>query len=292
MTGIKNVNPAALLAWFLYVVLTVSLCSDLPCAAISFLLSAVTYRFAVGKRKTHLYFAILFVVMTLLNPLFNRRGNTVLLVINNNPVTLESLLYGAFSALTVISVLYWFAVFSEIMTDDKILYVFGRFSPKTAMVISLALRYVPLLSERAKKVREACIVNGVYGDGNIIEKIKGELYVFSAVTTFALEKGMDTADSMEARGYGTSKRTSYALYKWHSADTLLLCVIAAGAVLSSVCLLGDYAGTTFFPAVSFKGTGAVSVLFYFVYAVLSSMPLILTAKEELKWKAAVSKLKT
>ena len=81
-----------------------------------------------------IFVILLFLVSSLINPLFNQNGMTVLLFINDTPITLEALVYGIFSSLTLVSVIVWFFTFSSVMTSEKIIYIFGRISPKTALV--------------------------------------------------------------------------------------------------------------------------------------------------------------
>ena len=291
MTAFERVNPVSLFVWFLSLAVCAGVSGDGVAVLISLVFSAVTYSLVVGKMKTHLYLLLLFLILTLINPVFNHRGSTVLLVVNNMPVTLEALVCGIYNAAAVIGVIYWFRAFSELMTDDRVLYVFGRFSKKLALVISVALRYIPMLIQRTGKVREACKVQGLYEDGNIISVIKSEAKVFSAVTTFALEKGMITADSMEARGYGTVRRTQYATFVFHISDAILIAVSLALFALCLVCGANGFTGIEFFPVITVPQINAFSAAFYISYFAVSSLPCILFVKEELKWKRLLSKLK-
>jgi energy-coupling factor transport system permease protein len=122
------------------------------------------------SKKGHLFYFILFLILTVINPLVSHNGKTVLFVINDSPITLEALIFGAVSAGILVTVLYLFRSFSEIMTRDKLLYVFGSLSPKLALGLSMALRYVALLSDRAKKISESQRALGLYKEDNIIDK--------------------------------------------------------------------------------------------------------------------------
>ena len=292
MTAFERINPAALFLWFLSVTVSAAVSGGAVAVGFSLIFAAVTYSLVVGKNRTHLYFLILFAALSVITPLFNHRGNTVLLVVNNVPVTLEALICGIYNAATVLAVIYWFRVFSAIMTDDRVLYIFGRFSKKLALVISVALRYIPLLGERTVKVREACKVQGLYEDGNIIARLKSEVKVFSAVTTYALEKGMITADSMEARGYGTARRTQYTLYRFALFD---VCLIAVSLLLTAsgiFCAAEGFTGITFYPNVILPQLNVFSLIFNILFLSAAALPCVIFVKEELKWKRLLSKLKT
>ena len=55
----------------------------------------------------------------------------------------------------------------------------------------------------------------------MIDDIVGGGRVFSATATWALEYGIVTAASMEARGYGVGRRTRYSPYAFKHADIVL-----------------------------------------------------------------------
>ena len=144
MRVLAESNPVVTTVYFVAVAGIAMFSANPVISAIS-LLGAVVLFVMNNCRKnlsTHFFSLLLFAVMALVNPFVSHNGATVLFVMNNNPVTLEALVYGICAALTVIAVLYWFRSFSQIMTEDKLLYLFGILSPKLALTLSMALRYV------------------------------------------------------------------------------------------------------------------------------------------------------
>lgn len=254
---------------------------------------AFAYSIVRSKRpsaRSHLFYLLLFLVLALINPLFSHNGKTVLFVINNSPITLEACIYGAVSAGTLVSVLYLFCSFSEMMTRDKLLYVFGSLSPKLALVLSMGIRYVSLFGERAKKIFDCQKALGLYKEDNIIDKIKSDLRVFSILITWALENGITTADSMTARGYGRAKRTHLSLFKFGASDIFLLILTLACASLT-VCgaVLGKL-DFVFYPEVRLVDISPLGVVAYAAYALLALLPVILEIKEALRWRYLISKI--
>ena len=124
---------------------------------------------------------------TVINPLVSSAGKTQLFFINDSPFTLEATVYGLFASVAIVGVIYWFRSYSDIMTSDKLLYIFGKLSPRLSLVLSMALRYAALLGEQRKKIRQTQISLGLYTDGNIIDRARGEIRVFSVLVSFALE---------------------------------------------------------------------------------------------------------
>ena len=154
------------------------------------------------KAGTHIFFLLIGVILSFIRPIFSHNGATVLFVVNDNPITKEAFMYGINAAVMVVGVLYTFRVFSVIMTSDRLLYLFGSFSPKTALVLSMGLRYIPMLRFQRRITAQAQTALGINKDDNAIDRIKGSLNIFSATLTWGLENGIITADSMAARGYG------------------------------------------------------------------------------------------
>ncbi|MBE6038735.1 MAG: energy-coupling factor transporter transmembrane protein EcfT, partial [Anaerofustis stercorihominis] len=89
-----------------------------------------------------------------------------------NNITLESLIYGFVLGVMMASVVMWFSCVYAVVSTDKIIYLFGRISPKLSLFISIILRTVPRVKARAKKINLAqqAIGRG-FNQGNIINRI-------------------------------------------------------------------------------------------------------------------------
>ena len=115
---------------FLYyaLVLLFSMCLMHPVYLAVSLTGALAYDIHLKGRK-----AVRFAVMgllpmaalaALLNPAFNHEGATILTYLpSGNPLTLESMLYGASAAVMLASVVLWFSSYNEVMTSDKFVYL-------------------------------------------------------------------------------------------------------------------------------------------------------------------------
>jgi energy-coupling factor transport system permease protein len=233
MRAFSDINPFVLFIYFILVSCFPVFCTDGIIYFISFLGAIVYFSYKNGtkEKKTHFIYFVLFLVLTSINPLISHNGKTVLFVINNAPITLEAIIYGLFSSVLIISVMYWFRIFSQIMTSDKILYIFDRFSPKLALIISMSLRYIPLFKKQYKKIKQGKKILGEYKDDNIIDKIKVNVKSFSAMVTWTLENGIITAESMDARGYGSGRRSKYSIYFLTVHDIILFLAVISFSLL-------------------------------------------------------------
>ncbi|MBQ9384738.1 MAG: energy-coupling factor transporter transmembrane protein EcfT [Ruminiclostridium sp.] len=240
--------------------------------------------------KLHLSFFLLFLILAVINPIWYHNGATVLFVVNDSPVTLEALLYGVFAAAMIISVLYRFRTFALVMTADKLMRVFGMLSPKAALILSMALRYVPLMRRQTAKIRNTQRALGITSGESIAETLKAEMRVFSIMATWSLENGIITADSMEARGYGEHRRTNYSTFRFGMSDGIFtaVCLLLTGTVITTA-VLGEL-NYGFYPAMSEISAAPLAVTAYTAYGALSMLPAVLEWKEALRWKYLLSKV--
>jgi len=286
MKTLQNMNPIPAFLWLILAAGIAMFCFD-PLIILISLFGSVSYFMIRNSRlrlRGHLLYWILPFLSMLLNPLFSHNGRTVLFVMNSNPVTLEAVIYGAAFGAMLVSTLYWFRSFQQIMTSDKLLYVFGSVFPKMTLILSIALRYIPLFRKQTVQVRNAQKALGLFRDENMIDRLRGETRVFSVMVTWALENGVITADSMSARGCGIGRRTRFALFRFRRQDALLtlLCLLFAGAAIAPIAL--GSLSYSYYPAFVFPRPGGLSLLTYIFYFLLAMFPSILETEENLRWK--------
>ena len=201
MCTFANLHPVAAAVYFLSV-LAVTMFSSNPMLSLAALLGGVLFYIKLQSKslsiKSLLMNIVLFVLVALTNPLFSHKGATVLFFLNGSPVTLEAVLYGINIAVILLAVVYWFRCFNVIMTSDKLLFLFGKMSPKIALLISSALRFIPLFKEQAAKIKQSQRAMGIYASDSWIDRLKGVLRVYSALITWALENAVDTGSWLRA----------------------------------------------------------------------------------------------
>ncbi len=168
----------------------------------------------------------LFLITALINPAFNHKGGTILWYFpSGNPLTAESVFYGAVSGLLVISVLIWFKCFEEVIKSDKFVYIFGRFAPTLAVTVSMALKFIPVLLKEFKDSYSSQKM--LYLNLNKpFKKVRAAFSSFSAVLSVSLENSLSTAKNMKAKGYGIKKRTSFTIFKFTKKDFYALIILS------------------------------------------------------------------
>lgn len=281
MHAFADLYPFVQLAYFAFAAGICMFSRNPVIAAVAFCAS-IASRIAKRRGGAALSAAIV-AASSVVNAIFSHNGKTVLLFINDTPITLEALLYGAVSGAVIAAVLNLSRSFAEIMTSDRLLFLFGRLSPKTALVLSMALRYTPLFIRRAREVRRTQSVIGGYGDKSPQDKIRGSLRVFSIMLTWALENGVITADSMAARGWGVSaRRTYFSPFRPRRADgAVLVPMLIFSALVVIPAALGalDF---DFYPSLSALPHSHAAVAAYAAYAALLLIPLAADAAASYK----------
>lgn len=197
--------------------------------------------------KELLFFGILMLAMTVINPIFNHRGNTPIVFINNLPITFEAIIYGVISSISIISVIIWCRIFTIALTTDMLLFLIGNVSPNIAVLISLALRFIPDLKLQWKKIKNSAVVSGNFNCESFILKIKSYLTVFSALITNSLENAVQTANSMKARGFELKNKTTLSIYKFRLTDILITFISIVSIGSDIICLAGSDVNPEFYP---------------------------------------------
>ena len=261
---------------------------------VSALCGAILFSVALSRRRERLsdiaFYIPLFLLVTVTNPLFSHNGQTPLFFLNGNAVTLEALFYGVGLAVAVCGVMLWCKCFGKIMTADKTLYLFGKTLPKISVVISCAMRFIPLFKRRLKKVSRAQKAMGLYSSKGIVDRVRGACRVFVSMIAWSLESSMQTAMSMKARGSGLSGRTRFSLFRFYPRDGVLL---AATVCLVGLSVVGSALGAVdfyYYPKVSQIPLSPLSVAVYIAFAALSLIPFAVEIKEAIVWKYSVSKI--
>lgn len=104
-----------------------------------------------------------------------------------------------------------------------------------AMMISIALRFIPTLIEETQRIMKAQASRGVdFAEGKMMERIRGILSLIVPLFLSAFQRAEELANAMEARGYIPDRpRTRYKQLKFKRADYLvfIFCFILLGALI-------------------------------------------------------------
>lgn len=237
----------------------------------------------VIKQDLILITAVTF-TMALLNGLFTHNGQTVLFYISSNRITAEAFIYGLFAGVKIASILVWFGSFNKIMTADKIIYLFAKTFPAIGLVITMTIRYVPLLRERYQIISSGQRCMGRKTSRGFIEKIRQTTKELSILIAWSLESSIDTADSMAARGYGLKGRSSFQLFQITARDIAAVAVIITLGIITSIgCIMG-YATVVYYPTITGIIPEEKSIFYGIIFTMLMLVPVVIDIVGEIKWK--------
>jgi energy-coupling factor transport system permease protein len=209
----------------------------LSVAAIAIALLGVCFRVPRRRRWPYLIgtlgsAAVLFVG----SPLFARYGGIVywdgpsVPVIGKLDVTSEELSEALFQSLRFAAVGLAFAAYALLLDHDRLLLA-GGWLRRSVLAVALATRLLPTLERDASGFVEA-----LRGRGVAVEGVRGRARLLSPLVAGSLERSLNLAESMEARGFGRPGRTRAPSPPWSARDRVALAA-AALAVLAGALWL-------------------------------------------------------
>ena len=287
-------HPAVSFLFFM-VAIAGSVLFQHPAYLLASVLSAFAYLLSERGRKgvpMVLGMIPVFLLLSAFNPLFNTYGKRVLFQVFGRNYTLEALFYGMVIAGMLVSALVWFSCYSAVMTSDKFTCLFGNLIPALSLILVMVLRLIPSYQRKAMQISGArrCVGKSAAVTDDWKQNAESGMNILSSLTSWALEGAVITADSMRARGYGTSRRSSFQIYTWRLTDVLLLITICC---LFLITILGAGMGwtrATFTPELDITPLRGINALGIAAYSIMLLIPAIMNVLEAMKWKSFRSKI--
>lgn len=202
-----------------------------------------------------------------------------------NEITLEALVYGVVISFTAATVIMFMSCLFAVFSSDKVVYLFGRISPKLSLFLSILLRTVPRVKAYAGRINTAQKGMGRSpSQGNLFQRLKNSVRLLSTLITWTLENFVESSQSMKCRGFSLKGRTAFSIYRFDNRDRsfvvtifLLLTLVGMGWALNQTRIYYD-------PTIIMNPTTALSYIFYAAYALLLLLPMILQIAGEIKFK--------
>lgn len=206
-------------------------------AAIALCLLAVCLRAPADRRWPYLVGAASSAVsLFVLSPLLQSLGShplwtgPIVPVLGQLDVTTEELRIAAVQALRLAAVGLAFTAYALLLDHDRLLAAAG-FARRSALAVALATRLVPTLERDA-----AGLVEALRGRGLVVEGVRARAALLSPLLAGSLERGLNLAEAMEARGFGRAGRTRVPRPPWTGIDLAALAGAAAVLVGGSLWL--------------------------------------------------------
>lgn len=201
-----------------------------PLAALTVVLLGVCLRTPARRRRPYLYGALAtglgiflfspFLAVEGYNVLW--QGGPTLPVLGQLGITTEELRTAALNGLRLSSLGLAFSAYALLVDHDRLVAAAG-FAPRSAFAVALATRLVPSLERDAGGLSDA-----VRGRGVAVSGAHGHARLLSPLVAGSLERAVNLAEAMEARGFGRQTRTHAPGARWTFRDRIAL---AGGALL-------------------------------------------------------------
>ena len=171
----------------------------------------------------------------LLSPLLQSTGYHVLWsgpvvpVLGRLDVTTEELRIAGINALRLAAVGLAFAAYALLLDHDRL--IAASTARRSVLVAALATRLVPTLERDA-----AGLVEALRGRGLPPEGLRGHAALLSPLLAGSLERGLNLAEAMEARGFGRPGRTRVPAPPWRAGDRVAVALSCLLVVVGIVWL--------------------------------------------------------
>lgn len=276
--ALQQVRSTIAVGWCLAVGLTIALFQNpLVLVAVGVATALMSVHCRVWREVLTLValFAPLAVVIALINPIVSQQGQTVLVaqlplpVFGSIDITRESLVYGAILGLRSLAVFAVCALYVATVDPDELLSVLRRFSVRSAITASMAVRFVPVLARDGANMALArqCRPG---------EPVKARSFA-RAVFARSLERSSDAALALETRGFALARPLRVQPPRRRVADWV---VIASASVTAILCVLGSVLDLAYFDGfpTTLVEAAPVDMAFAFALFVALSAPLVIRRK--------------
>ncbi len=215
--------------------------------AVCIRLSKVPFKFMVKGMKSILFLLMITVIFNLfLTP------GTPLITIWKLTITKEGLQLASFMAIRLVMLIIGSSIMTltttpNNLTDgmEKLLGPLKKLHVpvhEVAMMMSIALRFIPILLEETDKIMKAQIARGAdFESGNLLKKAKALVPLLVPLFISAFRRANDLAMAMEARCYrGGEHRTKMKPLLYKKSDLFaygcILFYLAAGVIIGRIPL--------------------------------------------------------
>ncbi|MGB1626734.1 MAG: CbiQ family ECF transporter T component [Miltoncostaeaceae bacterium] len=194
------------------------------------------------------------VAVLVLTPLVTDQGDLVLFHLPVPPplsgdITAEALAAGAAAAARVLATIALVAALFAWADPDRMLAGLSRVAPRSALVSALAARLVPTMRRDARAISETARLRGVaLTSGPRIRRARAAAPLALPLVGSALERGLDVAEAMAARGYGEGPRTRLPERPADPGERAALVIGVVLSVVAAWAIAAGITGFTFYPA--------------------------------------------
>ena len=252
-SSIHSMHSVSILVWVCAVTIA-SLIFFHPIFLLALMLSVLLVIIASKSFIDWLGFLKFFIFMSLLivfiNSFASQYGSNYVF---NLPISVESIAFGLTAALRLIVIVSAFAVFTFTANPDQLLNSLAKTKHpfKFLLVLLLSMRFLPLLSNEAKSIKEAQQVRGISLEKeSFFGRTKKSFYFLMPMLFVSMEKSVSLSESMESRAFGSNERSFFNPNKFKQKDLLLILECSIFVLFCVFVVLTNTASFDFYPILS------------------------------------------
>lgn len=216
------------------------------------------------------------ILIALVNPIASQQGVTVLVagidlpVIGTFDITQEAVVYGLVLGLRSAAIFAVCALYVCTVSPDELLRVLRRYSVRSAITASLAVRFVPTLARDGANLAtaRACRPGAPPSTGAVVR----------AAFARSLERAGDSALALETRGFALARPMRVAPAPRLLADYVVMACSLAVVVLAIVGMATGFATFTAYPLTELASAPR-DLAFAAVIAIVAALPAALPRKD-------------
>lgn len=276
---------------FVGVVFILALIFSHPIYLLALLIPVWVVLGAAGNLKegrSYIKFSLIMVFMiVLINILFARAGSTIIYqgmdipIIGRLEISLESVLYGLGMSLRLLVIISVFCLYTYTVNPDRALGWGSRLGGKSVLAVTISLRLFPLMIKDFQRISEIQRCRGVkLKTGSFWQRAKNTIPIISIMLLSSLERSLQLAESMQARGYGSGPRSSYDRDLWRPRDYLIIALSIVALLLGIGSALSGWSIYRYYPVL--EEITWLDLLLSLILALSLLLPAILNWGEK-KW---------
>ena len=205
----------------------------------------------------------------------------------DNNMTLESLVYGLVIGLRFATVCMWLESMFQVVSSDKVVYLFGKISPLLSLFLTILLRLIPRIGLEARRINLA--QKGIgrgSNQGNIFRRFINCLRIFSMLITWMISALALESDSMRSRGSLLRGRTAFSIYRFDNRDRAFVIALFSCITMTAMGVILGASKMWYNPRIIWRPLNGISVVTAIGYLALCMMPMGLELWTEYRFCAA------
>ncbi|MCT3398747.1 energy-coupling factor transporter transmembrane component T [Lentilactobacillus hilgardii] len=279
-----HIHPLAATGYFAGMITLLLLFNHVSIVLTAFLLIIFLNWFYLGIRKVERqlkFNCLMFLTIVVFNLFLNQGAGPYLWQTSilglSFKLSYPALLYGSVMGLMLVEMLMAFALFNSILTTNKLLAVFSPVSPRLALLVVLSINLVNTFNLQFKRLVLYQKTRNVDPfNGSIRKRLSVGMHFLGILLEGALVSGMERARSMDARGFGATKRSHYRIFKWQFSDSFFM----TSSLIIFLALIGFKVGSFGWTNSALKFNGSFSVADGWILCLLGLFLLIPVISEK------------